>query len=108
MGHHTGERIAPALHVASGFLRAVEPVLRRVERDEVAMAFQEQPRLGARGINPRLVRDQSDPLAREQRVIIARQHIDPELDRSLRGRGAEQERAQPNDPFFVSRAVHRF
>ena len=49
MRDHAGQRVAPALHVVAGLFRAVEPVLRRVERDEVAMAFQEQSRLGAGG-----------------------------------------------------------
>ena len=61
----------------------IETVLWRVERDEVAMAFQEQPRLGAVGIDVGLVCDQADPFAGEGRVIVARQQVDPQLDRSV-------------------------
>jgi hypothetical protein len=54
-----------------------------------------------------LVGDEADSLTFEERIIVPGQDIDPELDRSLGGAEAKEERAQPNDPIFVSRLPHR-
>jgi hypothetical protein len=71
------------------------------------MAFQEEPGRGAGGVDPGLVGDEADSLAGEERLLVPGQDIDPELDRSLGGAEAKEERAQPNDPFSVSRLPHR-
>ena len=55
------------------------------------------------GVDARLVRDQADPFAGEERIIVARQHVDPELDRALRRSRAQSQNAASLTIHFLFR-----
>ena len=57
MRNQSGHTIASRFHVTAGLFCAIEAVLRRVQRDQIAVLMQQNSRARAVGIDARLVCD---------------------------------------------------